>query len=112
MERGVLDIQFSRFKETTLKDEHLKLFGFVLMAKGKSFHFYVRSREEQVRWKAALKNSCIFTDLRQDFKLDKEVIGRGNFAKVNKAARIDSDDFKYVVKSINRFDIKKFKRTI
>jgi hypothetical protein len=40
MERGILNIKYARMKKTHLKDSQKKLYGFILMAKGKCLQFY------------------------------------------------------------------------
>lgn len=35
MERGILNIKYARLKKTHLKDSSKKIYGFILMAKGK-----------------------------------------------------------------------------
>ena len=45
-ERGVLDIKNCRVKKHNFKDTNLKyLFGFIIMAKGKTIDFYVETVE-------------------------------------------------------------------
>ena len=40
MERGILNIKYARLKKTHLKDSSKKIYGFILMAKGKCLQFY------------------------------------------------------------------------
>ena len=49
-ERGVLDIKNCRLKKHNFKDTNLKyLYGFIIMAKGKTIDFYVDTVEERER---------------------------------------------------------------
>lgn len=46
-ERGILDIKYARLKETRLNNHNIKLYGFVLMARGGRLYFYSENQEEQ-----------------------------------------------------------------
>ena len=82
-ERGVLDIKNCRLKKHNFKDTNLKyLYGFIIMAKGKTIDFYVDTVEEREQWINAMKKFVILLDLKEEFDIGK-LLGRGNFAKVH-----------------------------
>ena len=50
MERGILEIKYARLKKTYIKDDKIKLFGFILMQKGLSLQFYTEDEQVQKEW--------------------------------------------------------------
>ena len=55
-ERGVLNVKNCRLKKVEFKDVvGNRMYGFILMAKGKTFEFYGISADETNKWVMALK---------------------------------------------------------
>ena len=55
-ERGVLNVKNCRLKKVEFKDVvGNRMYGFILMAKGKTFEFYGISADETNKWIMALK---------------------------------------------------------
>ena len=66
------------------------MYGFIMMAKGKSIDFYVDSLELREDWINAIKKHVILIDLKNEFTIH-QLLGRGNFAKVHSCTRKTND---------------------
>ena len=86
MERGILNIKYARLKKTHIKDNKMKLYGFILMQKGLSLQFFAEDEAVQKEWIEALKSSCILLDVKEEFEIGS-LLGRGNFAMVHECTR-------------------------
>ena len=85
-ERGILHIKYARLKKTHIKDNKMKLYGFILMQKGLNLQFFSEEESVQKAWIEALKSSCILLDVKEEFEIG-ELLGRGNFASVHECTR-------------------------
>jgi len=83
------------------------MFGFILMAKGLMFEFYVKNdRNLRDSWVDAFKHSVVLLDLKEDFDIF-ELLGRGNFAKVHLCQKkVDATKKKFALKTIEKNMIK------
>lgn len=95
------------FKDTTQK----YMYGFIMMAKGKTIDFYVETLEEREAWIVALKKYVILLDLKDEFTIGR-LLGRGNFAKVHLCMRKSDPNFKYALKTMHKHALQKSKRNI
>ena len=89
------------------------MYGFVVMAKGAWFEFYLSDGEqERDAWVDSLKPSVVLLDLKEDFDIF-ELLGRGNFAKVHLCQRKkDPNGRKYALKTIEKNMIKQSRRNV
>ena len=63
-----------------------KMYGFILMGRGKTLEFYSISGQETEEWIDALKAFVVMLDIKEYFIIGK-LLGKGNSAKVHKCER-------------------------
>ena len=86
----MLPLNNCRLKRVNFKDiENNKMFGFILMARGKTLEFYSVSEDETIEWIEALKAFVVLLDLKEEVSIGK-LLGKGNSAKVHKCERISN----------------------
>ena len=78
------------------------------MAKGNQVELYHHTKDFVQQWIAALKDSVILVDLKEDYLIN-QMIGKGNFAKVHLCKR-KSDNGVFALKSVEKTLIRKSKR--
>ena len=76
-----------------------RMYGFILMAKGKTLEFYSVSETETVEWIEALKGVVILLDLKEEFIIGK-LLGKGNSAKVHRCERKGNREQRYALKTV------------
>ena len=87
------------------------MYGFILMAKGRTIDFYVESLEERELWINSFKKYVVFLDLKEEFTVGK-LLGRGNFAKVHLCTRRSNHNQRYALKTMQKSSLYKKKRNI
>ena len=108
----VLSIKNCRLKRNRVKDaDGTYLYGFILMAKGKTVEFYSFEQRMQNEWIQALKPSVILLDLKEELNIGR-LIGRGNFAKVHVCTRKFDNSTQFALKTMEKQSIRKSKRNI
>jgi len=101
-----------RVKRHQFKDTNSKyMYGFIMMAKGKTIDFFVESLDERELWINSLKKFVILLDLKDEFTIGRQ-IGRGNFAKVHLCMRKSAPDVKYALKTMHKSALVRTKRNI
>jgi len=95
------------FKDTESK----YLYGFILMAKGRVYNFYVESLEERESWVNALRLTVVQLNPKSEYKFGEE-LGTGNFAKVHLCTPKNDPSRKYAFKMIRKKAVTKTKREI
>ena len=109
---GVICIRNCRVKKHYFKDTESKyMYGFIMMAKGKSIDFYVDSLQLREDWINAIKKHVILIDLKNEFTIH-QLLGRGNFAKVHSCTRKTNDQTQYALKTMQKSALTKTKRNI
>ena len=74
-------------KRMSFKDvDNNKMYGFILMGRGKTLEFYSISGQETEEWIDALKAFVVMLDIKEYFIIGK-LLGKGNSAKVHKCER-------------------------
>ena len=74
-------------KRMSFKDvDNNKMYGFILMGRGKTLEFYSISGQETDEWIDALKAFVVMLDIKEYFIIGK-LLGKGNSAKVHKCER-------------------------
>ena len=87
------------------------MYGFILMAKGNTIEFYSQDEKYSEEWVEALKPSAILLDLKEAFEI-KNLLGRGNFARVHLCNRKGDDSKSFALKTMEKASIKKCRRNI
>ena len=95
------------FKDTESK----YLYGFILMAKGRVYNFYVESLDERESWVSALRLTVVQLNPKNEYKFGEE-LGTGNFAKVHLCWKKNDMSTKYAFKMIRKKAVTKTKREI
>ena len=95
------------FKDTTQK----YLYGFIIMAKGKTMDFYNDQADVRDNWINGMKRFVILLDLKEEFSIGR-LLGRGNFAKVHLCTRKTDLTVKYALKTMQKSALHKSKRNI
>ena len=95
------------FKDTESK----YLYGFILMAKGRVYNFYVESLDERESWVNALRLSVVQLNPKSEYRFGEE-LGTGNFAKVHLCWKKNDLNTKYAFKMIKKKAVTKTKRDI
>lgn len=68
------------------------MYGFVMMAKGRTISFYVDSLEERESWVKAFRLIVIQLNPKEDYAFSPDILGKGNFAKVHLCKRKSNPD--------------------
>lgn len=85
--------------------------GFSLIAKGNIIELFMETVEEQQQWIDALKKYVILLDLKDELIVG-DVLGQGNFAKVNLCERKSDNPKKFALKTLRKQALYKSKRNI
>ena len=102
MQLRVLDLHNCRLKRTNFKDSYdNRMYGFLLMAKGKKHEFYNYSQAEIKDWIQAMKPFTICLNLKEDFRVGP-LIGKGKSAKVNRCEHTNERNKFYAMKTIKK----------
>lgn len=87
---NVLNVKYARLRKVQLvnvyRGKKHKLYGFELISRRNSFHFFAASKMQQVKWIRALRATCILFDIRNDYKIGAQ-IGKGSFGSVHLGQR-------------------------
>lgn len=111
-ERGILYIKNARVKRHYFKDTTQKyMYGFILMAKGKTIELYTDNIQQRENWIIAMKRFVVLLDLKEEFSIGR-LLGRGNFAKVHLCTRKTDPTTKYALKTMQKSMFMKTKRNI
>ena len=108
----MLDVKNCRLKKHYFKDTTQKyLYGFIIMARGRTIDFYVDSMLERDNWVNGMKRFVILLDLKEEFVIGR-LLGHGNFAKVHLCTRKGDQSINYALKTMQKSALYKSKRNI
>ena len=107
-----MNIKNCRLKKHYFKDTTKKyMYGFIVMAKGKTLDFYCDNPDERDAWVNKMKKFVILLDLKEEFVIGR-LLGRGNFAKVHLCHRRSDLHTKYALKTMQKSALQRSKRNI
>ena len=79
--------------------------GFKLMASGVSLAFYAKTEDEREQWVAKLAPSVISVELREEFSVQSQPLGRGSQATVYLCHRKESKEASFALKCFRKADL-------
>ena len=105
-ERASLDIKNCRLKRDYFKNSLGRYaYGFILMAKGVTHAFYVKSESDREQWIAKMAPSVISVELFDEFSVQSRPLGKGSQAIVYLCNRKADKDINYALKCFRKRDL-------